>query len=715
MNLRAILALLSLIVPHIALAEDGYELWLRYRYVNTPQLETYRAAATHLVGAASSPILASAQKELQRGLSGVLGVEVPLATSVERAGALIFGTPRSSPRIARLNLDLRRAGAEGFVIRSVTVDEKPAIVIAAQEDVGVLYGAFHFLRLLQTRQPVSKIDIISTPRIQLRMLNHWDNLDRSVERGYAGQSIWDWHKLPDYVDPRYTDYARACASVGINATALTNVNANATSLTTPYLEKAAAIANALRPYGIRVFLTARFSAPMEIGGLKTADPLDEGVRAWWDAKVREIYRHIPDFGGFLVKANSEGQPGPQDYRRTHADGANMLAEALDPHGGVVIWRAFVYSNEQPEDRAKQAVMEFEPLDGRFRENVLVQVKNGPIDFQPREPFHPLFGRMPRTPLMLEVQLTKEYLGFATHLVYLAPLFEEALDSDTYAQGKGSTVSRVIDGSLHGYARTGMAGVSNIGSDRNWTGSHFDQANWYAFGRLAWNPDLSSEAIAQEWVRMTFTTDEAFVKPVVSMMMGSREAVVNYMTPLGLHHLMARDHHYGPGPWVSGGPRADWTSVYYHRADEKGIGFDRTKSGSNAVSQYFPPVAAEFGDLNRVPEKFLLWFHHVPWDHRMASGRTLWDELVMRYTLGVAQVREMKRIWAGLKRFVDAERYEQIAAFLSIQEKEAQWWRDASIAYFQTFSNRPLPEGYAPPARTLEEYKAMSFPYAPGHR
>jgi alpha-glucuronidase len=360
-------------------------------------------------------------------------------------------------------------------------------------------------------------------------------------------------------------------------------------------------------------------------------------------------------------------------------------------------------------------MEFEPLDGRFRENVLVQVKNGPIDFQPREPFHPLFGRMPRTPLMLEVQLTKEYLGFATHLVYLAPLFEEALDSDTYAQGKGSTVSRVIDGSLHGYARTGMAGVSNIGSDRNWTGSHFDQANWYAFGRLAWNPDLSSEAIAQEWVRMTFTTDEAFVKPVVSMMMGSREAVVNYMTPLGLHHLMARDHHYGPGPWVSGGPRADWTSVYYHRADEKGIGFDRTKSGSNAVSQYFPPVAAEFGDLNRVPEKFLLWFHHVPWDHRMASGRTLWDELVMRYTLGVAQVREMKRIWAGLKRFVDAERYEQIAAFLSIQEKEAQWWRDASIAYFQTFSNRPLPEGYAPPARTLEEYKAMSFPYAPGHR
>jgi alpha-glucuronidase len=332
MNLRAILALLSLIVPHIALAEDGYELWLRYRYVNTPQLETYRAAATHLVGAASSPILASAQKELQRGLSGVLGVEVPLATSVERAGALIFGTPRSSPRIARLNLDLRRAGAEGFVIRSVTVDEKPAIVIAAQEDVGVLYGAFHFLRLLQTRQPVSKIDIISTPRIQLRMLNHWDNLDRSVERGYAGQSIWDWHKLPDYVDPRYTDYARACASVGINATALTNVNANATSLTTPYLEKAAAIANALRPYGIRVFLTARFSAPMEIGGLKTADPLDEGVRAWWDAKVREIYRHIPDFGGFLVKANSEGQPGPQDYRRTHADGANMLAEALDPHG-----------------------------------------------------------------------------------------------------------------------------------------------------------------------------------------------------------------------------------------------------------------------------------------------------------------------------------------------------------------------------------------------
>jgi alpha-glucuronidase len=438
------------------------------------------------------------------------------------------------------------------------------------------------------------------------------------------------------------------------------------------------------------------------------------VRAWWRAKTDEIYRHIPDFGGYLVKANSEGRPGPQDYKRSHADGANMLAEAVAPHGGLVMWRAFVYSHEEPDDRAKQAYTEFVPLDGKFRENVIVQVKNGAIDYQPREPFHPLFGAMPKTPLMMEFQITKEYLGFATHLAYLAPLFEEALQADTHQRGRGSTVAKVIDGSLHDYKRTAMAGVANVGADRNWSGSHFDQANWYAYGRMAWDPQIKSEPIAREWVRMTFSNEPAFVDPVVAMMMGSREAVVNYMTPLGLHHLMGRGHHYGPGPWVEGGPRADWTSVYYHRANEQGIGFDRSASGSNAVAQYAPQVAAVFGDRKRVPEEFLLWFHHVPWDDRVKSGRTLWDEMVHRYTQGVQSVAQMRKTWAGLGQYVDAERHAQVGAFLAIQQQEAQWWRDASIAYFQTFSKRPLPAGYAPPKHSLEHYRSLEFPYAPGN-
>ncbi|HEV7717333.1 MAG TPA: hypothetical protein VGO53_17165, partial [Steroidobacteraceae bacterium] len=408
-----------------------------------------------------------------------------------------------------------------------------------------------------------------------------------------------------------------------------------------------------------------------------------------------------------------GQPGPQDYGRSHADGANMLADAVAPHGGIIMWRAFVYSHEQPDDRAKQAYSEFVPLDGKFRDNVLLQVKNGAIDFQPREPFHPLFGAMPKTPLMLEVQLTKEYLGFATHLAYLAPLYEETLTSDTFAKGKGSTVAKVIDGSLHGYTHTGMAGVANIGADRNWSGSQFDQANWYAFGRLAWNPSLGSAAIAEEWARMTFSNDPRFVTPVVQMMMGSREAVVDYMTPLGLHHQMGRGYHYGPGPWVAGGARADWTSVYYSRADALGIGFDRSASGSNAVGQYAPEVASVFGNAEQVPEKFLLWFHHVPWDRRMASGRTLWDEMVVRYTRGVDTVGNMRKTWASMAPYVDAERHKEVAAFLVIQEKEAKWWRDACIAYFQSFSKRPLPAGFAPPEKTLQEYEDISIPYAPG--
>ena len=489
---------------------------------------------------------------------------------------------------------------------------------------------------------------------------------------------------------------------------LTNVNANAKVLTPEYLQKVAAIAGVLRPYGIRAYLTARFSAPIEIGGLKTADPLDPGVRAFWKAKVDEIYATIPDFGGFVVKANSEGQPGPQDYQRTHADGANMFAEALAPHGGIVMWRAFVYSSEVPADRVKQAYDEFHPLDGAFRENVMVQVKSGPLDFQPREPFHPLFGAMPKTPLMMEFQVTKEYLGQDTHLVYLGAEFEEVLRADTHAKGRGSSVARVIDGSLHGYRRTGMAGVSNVGSDTNWTGSPFNQANWYAYGRLAWNPGASAAAIADEWVRQTFTNDRAAVAKIVHMMMISREAVVNYMTPLGLAHIMATGHHYGPGPWNTL-PRADQSPVYFHKADTIGVGFDRTSTGSNQVAQYFPPVRDRYESLATVPDANLLWFHHVPWTYRMRSGRTLWNELVVRLNAGVDSVHAMQRTWTSVQGAIDPQRFAETNAFLTIQEKEARWWRDADLAYFQTFSRQPISAPYPQPAHSLQYYQTLRCP------
>ncbi|MET0272863.1 MAG: alpha-glucuronidase family glycosyl hydrolase [Phenylobacterium sp.] len=699
-----IVALLAL--APAARAEDGYDLWLRYRPV--AQADAYRAAASELVVPGASATARATEAELARGLEGLLGAPVRRSPAPTRDGAILAGTP-AVPAIAALRLPLERAGAEGYLIRSAVVDGRKVTVIAANSDVGALRGAFQLLKLIQTRQPIARLDIASAPKIQLRVLNHWDNLDGHVERGYAGQSIWDWWKLPDARDPRYVDYARANASLGLNGTVLNNVNAKADSLTAPYIAKAAALADVFRPYGIKVYLSARFSAPIEIGGLKTADPLDPAVRAWWKAKADEIYVAIPDFGGFLVKANSEGQPGPQDYHRTHADGANMLAQAVAPHGGIVMWRAFVYSNERPEDRAKQAYTGFVPLDGQFLPNVLVQVKNGPIDFQPREPFHPMFGATPKTPLMMEFQITKEYLGFATHLAYLGPMYEEALRADTWRRGRGSTVAKVVDGSLFGYGRTGMAGVANIGTDRNWSGSQFDQANWYVFGRMAWDPEVSARAVAEDWARMTFSNDPAFVAPVVAMMMGSREAVVDYMTPLGLHHLMATGHHYGPGPWVGDLKRADWNPTYYHQADAAGIGFDRTKTGSDAIGQYAPRAAAEL----LADERYLLWFRHVPWDQKVSSGRTLWDELVVRYTAGVTKVGEMRKTWAAMAPYVDPERHAEVAAYLAIQEREAQWWRDACIAYFQSISKRPLPAGYAAPAHPLADYQAIDFSYAPG--
>lgn len=698
--------------------EDGYQLWLRYAPVtHEPRLTEYRTVLTQVVLAASSPTLLAAREELILALESLLGIPIPLTEQVVQDGTLVAGTPLSSRVIAESDLqgELGQVGDEGFVIVRFSWHGKDCITIAANTDIGVLYGVFHFLRHLQTNKPLHDLHIVSAPKVKYRMLNHWDNLDRTIERGYAGFSLWDWHKLPDYLSPQYKDYARANASVGINATVLTNVNAKALVLTRPYLIKVAALADVFRPYGIHVFLTARFSAPIEIGGLKTADPLEPKVAAWWQAKANEIYEMIPDFGGFAVKANSEGQPGPDDYGRSHADGANLLASALAPHGGIVSWRAFVYDENIPDDRAKQAYDDLVPQDGTFQGNVFLQVKNGPIDFQPREPFHTLFGAMPKTPLMLEVQNTQEYLGCATHLVYLAPLFREALDADTYCYGPGSLVAQVIDGSLDGHPEaSGMAAVSNIGSERNWCGHPFAAANWFAFGRLAWNHRLTSEDIAEEWLRMTFSNETRFVESAKAMMIESREAVVNYMTPLGLHHIMARDHHYGPGPWVEGG-RADWTSVYYHRADSMGVGFDRTSSGSNAVSQYFSPYREQVSSLDTCPEELLLWFHHVPWLHTMKSGRTLWDELCFKYNCGVESVRQMQQMWDSLAEFVDQARFEHVKTLLRIQEKEARWWRDACLLYFQSFSKLPIPPEYEQPAESLEYYINLTHYYVPGIR
>ncbi|MEN2746175.1 alpha-glucuronidase family glycosyl hydrolase [Sphingomonas sp. T9W2] len=692
-----------------ARAEDGYDLWLRYRPLPPAQATAVAARSTSVVRDEADPTIELAAAELVRGMTGLTGRAVAAGNVAN--GAIVIGTARSA-RIAALRLPLADAGDEGFVVRSATVDGKPVTVVAANTPIGVLYGAFRLLRIAQTGGSIDNLSVVDRPKLGLRMLNHWDNLDRYVERGYAGRSLWDWQKLPGFSDPRYTDYARANASIGINGTVLNNVNASADILKPEFLGKIEKLAGIFRPWGIKVYVSARFSAPIEIGGLKTADPLDPQVAAWWKAKSDEIYARIPDFGGFLVKANSEGQPGPGDYKRSHADGANMLARALKPHGGIVMWRAFVYANEKPEDRVRQAYSEFEPLDGKFADNVIVQVKNGPIDFQPREPFHPLFGATPRTPLMMEVQITKEYMGFATHLVYLGTLWQEVLRSDTYRPRKGATVADVLDTPVRPGALTGMAGVSNIGTDRNWSGSQFDQANWYAFGRLAWNPDGDAREIARDWAAMTW--GQATADPIVAMMMRSHEAVVDYMMPLGLNHLFATGHHYGPGPWVDDLAREDWNPVYFHKADRNGIGFDRTPSGSNAAAQYAPVLAKKFSDPRAVPENLLLWFHHASWDRRMASGRTLWEDLVAHYDRGVAEVAAMQAQWAAMEGKVDAQRFAEVSQFLAIQRKEAQWWRDACIAYFAEVSGRPIPAGVTPPPHPASYYKAIRTPWAPGN-
>lgn len=710
MKLKLIyIAALILCMPMLH-AENGYDLWLRYQKVDNSQLlNSYSKTLAKLNFPVNSATLTEAKNELQQGLDGLLDTNLPETDGISK-GTLLVGTPASSKVLSGIHAitnEISGLGDEGFLIKTLKVDGIPCTVIAARKDMGVMYGVFHFLRLLQTQSDIKELNITQVPKLQRRMLNHWDNLNGTIERGYAGYTLWDWQRLPGYIDPRYRDYARANASIGINGTVLNNVNANARSLTTEYLIKAAALADVFRPYGIRVYLTARFSAPKELRALNTADPLDPEVRQWWKDKVKEIYKYIPDFGGFLVKANSEGQPGPQDYKRTHADGANMMAEALEPYGGIVMWRAFVYENSRNVDRAGNGYEEFKPLDGKFNKNVFVQPKNGPIDFQPREPFHPLFGAMPQTPLMLEFQITQEYLGYATNLAYLGPLFEECLDADTYTKGKGTTVANVLEDYNRSHGISGIAGVANIGTDINWCGHLFGQSNWYAFGRMAWNPELSSEEVADEWLRMTFNNNTSFVNPIKEMMQQSRETVVNYRNPLGLNHIMNFATHYGPGPWYKD---PHWDAKDYHKADETGIGVDRTSKGSNVVNQYAKPLAEILENLNTCPQKDLLWFHHLPWDYKMPSGKILWDELVAYYYKGVEEVRGMRKLWDSMEGKIDAERFNHVKQLLKVQEDEAIWWRDGCVLYFQTFSKRPIPSQHEHPKHTLEYYKRIPFPY-----
>ncbi|MFN7116729.1 MAG: alpha-glucuronidase family glycosyl hydrolase [Saprospiraceae bacterium] len=685
---------LWLIICNSVKADDGYRLWLKYDLIPDVTIRNqYLASAKYIATVSNDAIVKTAVQELQTGLQGLLGKPIPLYSDVTKSGGVIL-------RI--LTQKDQNIGNEGFIIKV----EKGNIIISANQAPGLLYGVFELLRAIQILKPIQKISDVYQPRIQLRMLNHWDNVNGTIERGYAGASLWKWYELPETLDPRYRDYARANASIGINAIAINNVNASARFLTAEYLVKVKALADLFRQYNIKVFLSINFASPKILSSFKTSDPLDPQVRAWWAAKAKEIYTYIPDFGGFLVKANSEGEPGPQEYGRTHADGANMLAEALQPHNGLVIWRAFVYSPDPQGDRFKEAYNEFKPLDGTFSKNVIIQVKNGPIDFQPREPFHPLFGAMPKTPLAMEFQITQEYLGFSTNLVYLAPLFKECLESDTYANGKGSTVAKVVDGSVHNYPITIMAGVANTGSDRNWTGHFMSQANWYAFGRLAWNHELSSEQIMDEWIPMTLTKDKIAQQTIKNMMLKSREIYVNFTTPLGLHHVMGQGIHFGPEPWLERSARPDWTSIYYHRADNQGIGFNRTSSGSKALTLYHPEVQKQWNDPATTDLKYLLWFHHINWNQQLSTGRTLWDEMVTRYYTGVKEVNEMQKAWASVKNKVDAEIFADVAGRLAAQHREALNWRDACVLYFQTFSQQPIPAPFEQPKRTLEELKEI---------
>jgi alpha-glucuronidase len=668
--------------------EDGYELWLRYHRVDDKgRLAQYKKAIGKAVVLGKNATADIIRNELSQALPALLDKTVPVKDDKPSGNTLVAGTASEleAVNISIPKTELNKLDEEGYLICSQSCDGNNLILVTGKTAPAVLRGAFHFLRLLQTHSDISRLDISSSPRIRRRILNHWDNIDGSIERGYAGTSIWNWSELPNTVDLRYHDYARACASLGLNGSTLNNSNAQPESLTTEYLIKTAALADVFRPYGIRVYLSVVFTAPMQIDKLPTSDPREPAVAEWWKKKTDEIYKLIPDFGGFQVKANSEGQPGPQDYGANHDDGANMLADALAPHGGIVLWRAFVYDTTIDADRHKCANKEFVPLDGKFRPNVFVQAKNGAIDFQPREPFHPLFSAMEKTKVVPELQITQEYLGQSLHLVYLAGMWKEVLDSDTYAKGLGSTVAKMIDGSLLGHKDSAIVGVSNVGSDRNWCGHHFSQANWYAYGRLAWDYDLTAEQIADEWLRMTWSNEPEIVDTLKDIMLGSWQACIDYMTPLGLHHIMQEGHHYGPDPAFDAAPREDWNSTFYHRADSKGLGFNRSSTGSNAVGQYHSPLREEFDNLQACPEEYLLWFHHVPWDYRLKSGRTLWEELQHRYDVGVEFVDKICSTWQGLKNKIDPQRYEHVSERLKEQQQNASLWRDVCIKYFRQFA------------------------------
>ena len=667
-------------------AEDGYRLWMRYDPIkDSARLSQCRTTFTALLIATGSPTEDAIKSELVNGIGGLIKDKIPLVKSVDRDGILVVGTPKNSPLIASLPWakELEDLGPEGYSIRSIKINGHAVTVIASTGKQGELYGSFDLLRHIQAGLPITNLAINEQPKLQVRVLNHWDNLNGKVPNEYSGKSIWTW--LPAPLDKkRVRDYARANASIGINGAVLNDVNANKDYLNPEHLRRVAEIADILRPYHIRVYLSVKFASPIEKRGLTTADPLDPDVIAYWKKKADEIYAIIPDFGGFLVKADSEGMSGPKTFGRTHADGANMLAKALARYGGIVMWRVFVYDKKgaagRDGDRAAQAYDQFHDFDGKFEANVMLQVKNGPIDFQPREPFHPLWGAMPKTPLIGEVQIAQEYTGVGRTLIYLGTMWKEFLDSDTFAQGPGSTVAKVMEGKLSPQKLTGIAGVANLSNVTNWCEHPFAQANWYAFGRLAWNPELGAEEIAMEWVRMTFPADPVTEQKIVTLMMGSREAFVSYETPLGLTHLMGTPHSF-PRPSIR---------EQYHRADIIGLGFDRTSTGSMGVDCYQPGARDLFANLKTCPDNLLLWFHHVPWDYQMASGKTMWDELGIHYQSGVNWVRQTRKVWNGFSGSIDPEQHHLVAELLALQEKDAEHWRNVCLTYFQTFSKRPFP-------------------------
>ena len=651
---------------HVSAQSDGSQLWLGKQYANSCQV------ISQLPDNATAKI---AKQELENNWRGK-NVEL----KIDKALNLGEG----------YNLYARPAQQGDNIQYEAT--------ITASNPIGLLYGAYELIRLQNTdayntgsgnQQNFSKaIDETEKPQVGLRILNHWDNLDGSIERGYAGKSIFKWEEIKlgkkgkggsisKSLHDRLITYARANASLGINGSVLNNVNASPKMMTAEYINKVKVIANILRPYGIRVYLSINFASPMALGYTKTADPLDKKVQQWWQKKAKEIYSTIPDFGGFLVKANSEGQPGPGDYHRTHADGANMLADAVKPYGGIIMWRSFVYgANHKGEDRVKQAVSEFKDMDGKFRDNVILQSKNGPLDFQPREPYAPIFDNIKKTPQIAELQITQEYLGQSKHLTYLAPMWKEFFDF------------------VNPDKLVGISGVANIGDDANWCGHPFSQANWYAFGRLAWNPSLSAEEIAHEWLVQTYENqDEKFTKPVEMMMMTSREACVNYMMPLGLHHIFKFDHHYGPEPdgFIASYP-LEWCPVYYHKADTKGIGFDRSSKGTDAVGQYPEPYRSQYDNIETCPEEYLLWFHHVAWDYKMKSGSTLWQELCMKYNMGVAMVEVYRDYWhTSAKQYMKGheQEWQHTDSLLNVQLENAKEWRETCLKYFQTFSKMDI--------------------------